>query len=262
MFDQREQKGGAAALKALPKAERLAILRERMAAVPGRVGATATAPAAAPVAVPAHELLPMPGALGELLPHGGLPRGTVVSCPRGAVVCAALAAASADGQHAAVLCGPHGVQLGLLAVWEMGGNLARVAQVTVPADRAVEVASVLVDGVAIVVLDIPSLRMRPAEVEGLRARIRNKGAVLITTGGEWVRRPHLGFEVRHLGAGGLLGQGCGRVRQLDLEVRVSVQGQPFRRGRVALTGTEDGHTRWVEANDAAAARRLDMVRTG
>lgn len=113
----------------------------------------------------------------------------------------------------------------------------------------------------LVVLDVPGVRMRPAEVEALRSRIRTKSAILVVTGGDWARRPHLGIHVRHVGADGI-GRGRGRVRQLLLEVKTSVGGQTFRRGRIALTGTDEGHTRWIQAREAAAAPRLGLAQTG
>lgn len=261
MFDRVESGGGAAhgrlddpaAMAALPKAARLALLRERMAAVPGKVGSATAA------TVPAHDVIPVPGVLGELLPGSGLAHGTVVACPRGYVLCALLAAATGAGQYAAVVGGLRPRRMGLLAAWEMGADLERLALVDADAGRAGEIVHVLVDGVPLVVLDVPGLRMRPAEVEGLRARVRSKGAVLVVTGGEWVRRPHLGIEVRSVGTEGI-GQGTGRLRRLELDLRISVQGNVFRRGRVTLTGAEGGRTQWVHA--AAAAAGPGMAHTG
>lgn len=115
-----------AVLAALPKAERLAVLREQMVAVPDRVGANGAA------TVRTHDLVAMPGALGELMPDGGLMRGTVVGCPQGAVLCAVLAAASGAGLHSAVVAGS---RLGLLSAWEMGAELDHVALVDAAADR-------------------------------------------------------------------------------------------------------------------------------
>jgi hypothetical protein len=88
----------------LPRAEQLAILRARMAAIPGRVGATDTPPLSP--ATPAHTL-PVPGGLGEALPAGGLPRGSLVACTgRLGPLLGLRAAATAAGEWAAVLGTP------------------------------------------------------------------------------------------------------------------------------------------------------------
>jgi hypothetical protein len=106
-------------LAGLPRAAQLDALRAQMAAIPGRVGAATTPP------VPAADVLEIPGGLGEALPDGGLPRGSVLGCTGGgAVLLGLLAAATAAGETAAVLGNP---RIGLLAFHEMGGNLARLA---------------------------------------------------------------------------------------------------------------------------------------
>ncbi|MFE3195884.1 hypothetical protein ACFXHA_43275 [Nocardia sp. NPDC059240] len=262
MFESGGRQGAAAdgvdpaALATLPVDQKLAILRQRIAAVPGKIGATTSAPA------PAADVLAVPGALGELLPDGGLTRGTIVGCSRGAVLCALLAAASASGTPTAVVCTPGTPQLGLLASWEMGARLDRIAVIQVSAEQALTVVEVLADGVALIVLDVPAARVRPAQVEGLRARVRAKRAVLVVTGGDWARRPHLGIAVRGIGCGGI-SHGRGRIRTLDYDVEVTAAGRPPRRGRVTLTGDLDGHTRWVQVSPVAdAPRRLGLAHTG
>lgn len=240
MFEQSDS----AALNALPKAERLRVLRERMAAVPGRVGAHLPT---AEAGLTSADVLAVPGALGDLLPDGGLPRGAVVACPSGSVLCAILAAASRGGSTAAVIGGQW---LGLLAAHEMGAALNKIMVIDA-ADRAAEVASVLCDGLPLIVLDVPKLRIAPRAAEGLRARVRNKGAVLLATSGEWMRQPQLRIESFPVAAEGI-GQGRGRVQRLEFEVRVLVQERAFRRGRLVLEGTTTGHTGWRTATPAAA----------
>ncbi|MFE3105379.1 hypothetical protein [Nocardia tengchongensis] len=229
----------AASLQAMPKTDRLRVLRERMAAVPGRVGACAPSPAASSSA----DVLAVPGALGELLPDGGLPRGAVVACPAGSVLCAVLAAASTAGSMSAVIGGQ---RLGLLAAYEQGAALDKIAVVSATGDSAVEVASVLCD-LPLIVLDVPKLRVPPRTLEGLRARVRNKNAVLVVAGGEqWLRQPQVRLDAFPVAAEGLA-MGHGRVRRMIFEVRVLVRERPFRRGRLVLEGTVEGHTGWRAA---------------
>jgi len=248
-----------AALAALPKSERLALLRQRMAGVTSRVDRAAPPPAES---VAAPDLISVPGPLGDLLPHAGLVKGTVVSCTRGAVLLALIAAASAANLTTALVCGPQSSQLGLLAAWEMGTDLERLALVETGADRAAEVVGVLMSGVPMIVVDMPGqLRMRPKVVEGLRARARTCGSVLVVTGGDWARRPHLGLEVRRRAATGL-GRGCGRVREIEYEITVRDRGQLHTRATLALTGGGDGRTRWSRPDAVPVELRPGWARTG
>ncbi|MGW4774194.1 hypothetical protein ACWEO2_39900 [Nocardia sp. NPDC004278] len=97
---ERPEGSPAESLAALPRAAQLDALRARMAAIPGHVGADTRPP-------PDHEvdlLVAVPGDLGELLPGGGLPRGSVVSyAGGGSVMLALLAAATGVGVWSAVL---------------------------------------------------------------------------------------------------------------------------------------------------------------
>ncbi|MGV9749142.1 hypothetical protein [Nocardia farcinica] len=54
----------------------------------------------------APDLISVPGPLGDLLPHAGLVKGTVVSCTRGAVLLALIAGSSAANLTTALVCGP------------------------------------------------------------------------------------------------------------------------------------------------------------
>ncbi|MFF0542669.1 hypothetical protein ACFYTF_07510 [Nocardia thailandica] len=103
-------------------------LRRRMAALPGRgEQATRRAPAREPLR---REVLPVPAALADLLPDGGLPKGAVVAyVGANALLSGLLAAVTAAGGHAAVVGMPG---LGLLATAEMGAQLSRLAFSRVP----------------------------------------------------------------------------------------------------------------------------------
>ncbi|MFF2088523.1 hypothetical protein ACFVVM_32470 [Nocardia sp. NPDC058176] len=237
-------------LAALPLADRLAQLRQRMDAIPARAGLPARAE------VPGHDVLPVPGPLGDLLPDHGLTRGTVVACPRGAVLCGLLAAATAAGRHAAVLSSATGPQIGLLAAWEMGADLGRLACIRTPDDSAAEVVGVLADGITVIVLDLPHAHIRRSAMETLRARLRSKGAVLLVTSTDWARQAHLDIGIQRRPNYGL-GRGRGRVTQYDLDIDISVGGRRVRRGRLVLRGA-GGRTRWHHP-DAAP---LTLAHTG
>ncbi len=244
-------------LAALPMADRLAHLREQMSAISARAGAPER------TSVPGHDVLPVPGPLGELLPDHGLARGTMVTCPRGAVLCGFLAAATAAGQHAAILTDPTGPQIGLLAASEMGADLQRLFLVRTPTDRAAEIVGVLADGIDLIVLDLPRARIAPTALEKLRGRLRAKGSILVATRTDWARHAHLDLQVRRRPDYGLVlqrhscesvlvvlwcgvGSCCGRVGFVDdtgwcpvHPVRATGSGPGVRIGAGGRVGTEE-----------------------
>ncbi|MFD4356745.1 hypothetical protein ACFWPX_29635 [Nocardia sp. NPDC058518] len=237
-------------LAALPLDQRLARLRQQMDAIPARAGSSARTP------VPGHDILPIEGPLGALLPDHGLARGTMVTCPRGAVLCGLLAGATASGRHAAVLTDPTEPQIGLLAAWEMGAVLERLAVISTPDERAAEVAGVLADGVDVIVFDLPRAHIRPADFEKLRGRLRAKGAILVATRADWARQAHLDLRIQRRPTYGL-GRGRGRVSKIDLDIDVLAGGRCVRRGRVVLRG-HGGRTRWNHPDIAP----LTLAHTG
>ncbi len=193
---------------------------------------------AAPV-VPARErVLPVPGALGELLPGGAVVRGSVVAVDgtRGAGVTSlalALAAAATDsGEWAAAL--DLDATFGGEAAHEVGVALERFAVVRpgaagLPPARWASVVAALLDGVSLVVTEVPRYA-RAVDARRLAARARERGSVLVPVVGprtpwpaEATLRLHAdGGEWRGLTAGaGLL---TGRV----VHVRVEGQGAAAR----------------------------------
>ncbi|WP_280478990.1 hypothetical protein [Nocardia asiatica] len=211
----------AAPLTDLPRTERLALLRARMDAIHGRVGARETPPM--PTTAPANTL-PIPGALGEALPAGGLPRGSLIACTgRLGPLLGLLAAATAAGEWTAVLGCP---RLGLLAVAEMGGNLSRLAHIPHPGDAPLDVAAVLLDGLPVVVLDRP-ITPAASRTRAVLARIRSHEAILVTTQTGWAR-PDLEIHTEPVEYEGI-GRGRGRLRSITYTIHVS--GRAARRPR-------------------------------
>ena len=217
--------------------ERIAALRRRLAAVPARgaavreagfPGAAVTEPAGsgsrgagAGRAVP---VLPVPPALAEVLPRGGLVRGTVVSVAgASSLLLGLLAAVTSEGGWAGVVGRPG---LGLLAAVEMGVDLRRLALVPHPGADAVDAAAVLLDGLDLVVLDLAGASVGPSRARGLVARARHRGSVLVVTGGAW---PGAELVLRaEVGPSAGLGSGHGRLRSRELLVAVHGRGEAVR----------------------------------
>ncbi|WP_043647919.1 hypothetical protein [Nocardia thailandica] len=212
-------------------------LRRRMAALPGRgEQATRRAPAREPLR---REVLPVPAALADLLPDGGLPKGAVVAyVGANALLSGLLAAVTAAGGHAAVVGMPG---LGLLATAEMGAQLSRLAVIPDPGPDPVEVAAVLLDGLDLVLLDLGGTSVAPARCRVLAARARNRAATLLVTGGRW-DNPTLRLDTRVTGYAGL-GAGRGLLRSVCLDVRVRSRSGPPRHGRLDLCARA-GRTEW------------------
>lgn len=246
------------ASNALNQAEKLEQLRRKMASIPARSDGTEPAkpsvmlrPAGerelTPIVATAQStlrMLPVPPPVGELLPRGGLARGTVVSVDGAAsVLIGLIATVTAAGGHVAVIGMPG---LGLLALHEQGGDLAKVALVPRPKEAAVECAAILLDGFDAVVLGLSGGAVTPSRGRAVAARARSKGAVLIVTEGQW-DGADLRIESCVVGYTGL-GQGHGRVTAVKLDVAAAGKGFQRRTGRMEIhDGT--GQVAWRTIHD-------------
>lgn len=217
--------GSSLSSNAVSKLERLTELRRQLAVVP---------------AAEVHpEPLPVPATIAQLLPPSGLPRGSVVVYSGAHCLLAGLLAATTDhGDHAAVVGLP---RLGLLAVAEMGAALGRLAVIPHPGPDPVHIASVLLDGMDLVVLDVGGAAVPANRAQVLSARARSHAATLVVTGGTW-NGSAFHIDTRVAGYEGL-GHGTGRVRALHVDVRVRPRAGPPQRGRLDLRRC-DGHVRW------------------
>ena len=137
----------------------------------------------APVVLARERVLPVPGPLGMLLPGGALQRGTVATIggePGAGATSLAFglaAAATAAGEWAAAVDLPG--TLGGLAAAECGVDLSRFAVVRgVPNDRWATVVAALLDGVSLVMADVPR-GLRAGDARRLVARARERSTVLV-----------------------------------------------------------------------------------
>ncbi|WP_067673885.1 hypothetical protein [Nocardia miyunensis] len=233
--------------------ERLAELRRRMAAIPARGVAPTTR---APLSRDRRgESLPVPSALGELLPEGGLVRGSVVEYwGASSLLAGLLAAVTGAGGHAAAVGLP---RLGLLAAAEMGADLARLAVIPDPGPDPLEVASILLDGLDLVMLGMGGREVPPARARVLAARARGKGATLVVAGGRWSGSA-LRIDTRVAGYGGL-GIGRGRLRTMRLDVRVRGRSTPHRTGALDLAPRE-GRIEWIAAQSNSPVSAIAEAR--
>ncbi|HVW40300.1 MAG TPA: hypothetical protein VHC18_03025 [Amycolatopsis sp.] len=205
----------------------------RLAALPG-VSTASGVGAVAEHAQTTGRLLPVRDELRELLPAGGLRRGsTVVVRGSTSLLFALLAEATATGSWAAAVATP---DLGLAAAEEAGVELSRFALVPSPGVEFAAVTAALLDGLDLVVAGPADIS--PAVARRLSARARHRGAVLLALG------PWPGAEVGlscESGEWSGLEAGYGHLRERRIDVRVMGRGAAARARFVKLTvpgGTE------------------------
>jgi hypothetical protein len=188
----------------------------------------------APLVLARERVLAVPDPLGAHLPGGALARGAVVTITgrRGAGVVSTalgLAAAATDAGEWAAAVDPDGTWGGLAAV-EAGVDPARFAVVRggsgggeaeVPAGQWTTVVAALLDGVSVVVAELPGrFRIRTGDARRLAARARERGAVLALLAADrraWPAEASLRVQVE--GGGWSIGpRGALRPRAVELSV--------------------------------------------
>jgi hypothetical protein len=161
----------------------------------------------------ARELLPVPQALAELFPEGGLRRGSTITVSgSSSLVLALLAEISLKQGWCAEVGSP---LLGSAAAAEAGVALERFVRVAEPGEQWPSIVASLLEAFDIVVVHPPP-RAREADMRRLSARARERSAVLLATA-KW-DSAGLGLSVidqRWHGLGS--GHGYLRARELDVQ---------------------------------------------
>ena len=208
--------------------------------------------------------LPVAGRLGELLPSGGVQRGSTIAVdgsPGSGSTTVALtlaAAATSAGEWAAVVDParpPWSGTLGARAAADLGVQLERLAVVPrVPPDRWGSVVAALLDGITVVVAAVPP-HVRLGDARRLVARARERGAVLVAFGAWPVEA-----AVRvHTGPGSWRGLGTGSGLLGSARAQRPCRGERSRgeRSRVRASGMTRTCCVWCPDWPVVAARRRD-----
>lgn len=237
-------------LSGLSRTERIDALRSRMAAM----GATATTVTTAATALqpdpqPGHpaaahpgaqqfrreDILPAPDAFSGLLPGGGLPRRAVTLATEQPLLAVEyLAHVTARGGHAAVVGWP---DLAYAGVIDAGGVCANIIAVPDPGPEPFGIVSVLCAGLDLVLYRGPELALSPTRARPLLGRLRSGTAALLMMGTR-VPAPALTVESEITGYLGI-GPGRGRIRGVELELRVSAKGRAPVHGQVLISRPQD-----------------------
>ncbi len=206
-----------------------------------------------------ERVLPVAEPLQTLFPEHGLVRGRVVSC-RGAaamtIACSTMSAAMTAGAWTAVVDVP---TFGPDAAAELGVPLERVVRIdtvdpaTTPSDDRrladwIDVMGAAIDGFDLVVAAVPQIRgeWRPAAVRKLAARIRQRGAVVLTIGDAGVlATDHVLDTTRTVWSG--LGDGHGHLRCRSVEIEATGRRLPGPR-RTTLEFADGGRGIVVRSN--------------
>ena len=204
-------------------------------------------------------------ALRELLPRGGLARGSVVTVAEfGLLILALAAGASAAGAW----CGIAGVpEAGVLAAAGLGLDVERTLLVPDPGHAWPQVVASLLDGCELVLLrPPPQASLRGAAGAQIRQRLeatlrRGRGVLLVV--GDW---PGAQVRLRVLTQGWTgLGHGHGRLRACCAQVMADGRGQAaVARTRWLWLPAEDGGVTVAEpvdipVPDPGFTRRLQVV---
>jgi len=164
-------------------------------------------------------LLPTAPALRPLFPDGGLRRGSTVNV-RGIGATSLTFALLAEANAAGAWCAAVGLDSpGLLAAHHAGVSLSRFVLVPDPGPDWPTVVAALLDAFEIVLLRPPG-RTGTRLQQRLAARIRERGRVVVTLGGD--AAGGMPADVQLVGTAGVwegLGWGFGHLRTRQLQVR-------------------------------------------
>jgi hypothetical protein len=199
-------------------------------------------------------VLPVWPALRELLPRGGLARGSVVAVAEFGLLCLALAAgASADGAW----CGVTGVpEAGVLAAAGLGLDTERTLLVPDPGPAWPQVVASLLDGCELVLLRPPA-RASAQIRQRLEATLRRARGVLLVAG-DWPGAQVRLRVITQRWTG--LGDGHGRLRACCAEVTADGRGEAaMTRTRWLWLPAEDGSVTVADPVDIPLDLQLDRA---
>ncbi len=201
-----------------------------------------------------HKQITPPSALSEVL-AGGLTCGAITTTPEfGAVTAALVAAATAAGQHVAIV---DIAQCGYLAIADLGGDLSRVIAVPDSQGQALETINVLADGVDLVVAHLPQ-EPTASQVRPLLTRLRKTETALLAVSDPFSSSAgRITSALQQVYGLSLLDPAAtvahGRIRGVEYAISFAQPGQVPRQCLWQLGNCHDGWQAPVAADDTADA---------
>ncbi len=185
----------------------------------------------------ASRCMPTVPALARILPGGGLQSGSSYAVRNSATLAMALLAGpSATGAWCCVIGVP---DFSAEAAQGFGINLERLILIPDPGSQWLSVTAALVDVVSIVLVRTPE-HLAPTEWARLKARLRQRGAALITLG-SWKQSDSTLGVAESAWEG--LGAGSGHLRKRRMKITATQPSGRLRHAYVGLAelqGTADG----------------------
>lgn len=243
-------------LSDMSRAERIGALRSGMAAMGAAVpeleqhsGQPAT------TQFRREDVLAAPAIFSPFLPGGGLPRRAVTHATEQPLLAVELLAhVTARGGHAAVIGWP---DLAYAGVIDAGGVCDRIIAVPDPGPEPLSIVAVLCEGLDLVLYRGPVLTLSATRARPLLARLRAGTAALMLSGTR-VAAPALTVDSEITGYVGI-GPGRGRIRGVELSLRVSAKGRGPVRGRVLISRPQDAELLHTHVPGAVQKPRLRVV---
>ncbi|QAU53021.1 hypothetical protein CPELA_08830 [Corynebacterium pelargi] len=201
-------------LSALSRHERIAVLRNKVAAM-SNASPDLPAPLEPDAQKPSSsQFIEVSRPIAQVLPDGGLLRRCVYECsPTPAFVAELIAQLSAQGTFVAVVGWP---ELSLAGIAESGGDSTCVVAIPDPGEDPLSTLGVLVEGIDVVIYRGAPMTLSPVRARPLLARLR-KGVGALVLVGMQVASPRARLEAQVRGFRGI-GEGQGRIKAVDLEI--------------------------------------------
>lgn len=215
----------------MDRAERIRALRSQMSAMGAAVPQLGEETEQAQLKIPPKEsVVPVPDIFSGFLPGGGLPRRSVALVQdQPLLVAELLSHVTARGGYAAMIGWREFSYAGVIAT---GGRHENIIAIPDPGAEPLNIAAVLCEGLDLVIYRGPEITLSPTRSRPLLGKLRKGTAALILVGTR-VQSPAVTVEadiINYLG----IGSGEGRIRGVEMRIRVTAKGQAPASGTVVI----------------------------
>ena len=218
-------------LTGMGRAERIRALRSQMSAMGAAVPQLREETEQAQLKIPPKEsVVPVPDIFSGFLPGGGLPRRSVTLVQdQPLLVAELLSHVTARGGYAAMIGWKEFSYAGVIAAGGVHGNIIAIPD---PGAEPLSVVALLCEGLDLVIYRGLDITLSPVRARPLLGRLRKGTATLLMVGTR-VQSPAVTLEadiINYLG----IGSGEGRIRGVEMRIRVTAKGQAPASGTVVI----------------------------